>query len=71
LWRLGKYDEAQNTITEALAGGSDRKDGSPTGKLLAEVTWSQAADGIEPQEFFSSAVLAKKLWTWQVTSTKR
>ncbi|HEX6187112.1 MAG TPA: tetratricopeptide repeat protein [Pyrinomonadaceae bacterium] len=59
LWRLGKYDDAQVRLTEALAAA--QPEGSePYKELLADVTWSQAAMELSRNKFREAAALAKK-----------
>jgi serine/threonine-protein kinase len=59
LWRLGKYDEAQTRITEALAAAQP-EGREPYKELLADATWSQAAMELSRNNFSQAAALAKK-----------
>ena len=59
LWRLGKYDEAQAYLTEALSAAQPVGH-EPYKELLAEVTWSQAAMELSRNNFSQAAILAKK-----------
>jgi tetratricopeptide (TPR) repeat protein/tRNA A-37 threonylcarbamoyl transferase component Bud32 len=58
-WRLGKYDEAQTQLTEALSAAQP-EGRKPYKELLAEVTWSQAAMELSRNNSGQAAVLAKK-----------
>ena len=59
LWRLGKYDEAQTRLTEALSAAQP-EGREPYKELLADVTWSQAAMELSRKNYSQAAVLAKK-----------
>jgi tetratricopeptide (TPR) repeat protein/tRNA A-37 threonylcarbamoyl transferase component Bud32 len=59
LWRLGKYDEAQTRLTEALSAAQP-EGREPYKELLADVTWSQAAMELSRNNFSQAGALAKK-----------
>ncbi|MGQ0761856.1 MAG: protein kinase domain-containing protein [Acidobacteriota bacterium] len=59
LWRLGRYDDAQARLAEALtAAQPERRE--PYKELLADATWSQAALELSRNRFGEAAVLAKR-----------
>ena len=69
LWRLGKYDEAQALLTEALAAAHPEGH-EPYKELLADVTWSQAAMELSRKNFSQAVDLAKKAFDLAGTEYK-
>lgn len=59
LWRLGRYEDAQSLLTEAL-NAAQPEGREPYKELLADATWSQAAMELSRNKFREAATLAKK-----------
>ena len=59
LWHLGKYDEAQTRLAEALSAAQP-EGREPYKELIADVIWSQAAMELSRNNSVQAAALAKK-----------